>query len=27
VAGTLAVDRWGGNEKVEVRITDAARPE
>ena len=27
VAGTLAVDRWGGNEKVEVRIMDAARPE
>lgn len=27
VAGTLSLDRWGGNEKVEVRILDAARPE
>ncbi len=27
VAGTLSIDRWGGNEKVEVRIMDAARPE
>ena len=27
VAGTLSVDRWGGGEKVEVRIMDAARPE
>ena len=27
VAGTLSIDRWGGNEKVEVRIMDAARPD
>ncbi len=27
VAGTLSIDRWGGNEKVEVRIMDVARPE
>jgi single-stranded-DNA-specific exonuclease len=27
VAGTLSIDRWGGNEKVELRIQDAARPE
>jgi single-stranded-DNA-specific exonuclease len=27
VAGTLSVDRWGGGEKVEVRITDVAKPE
>jgi single-stranded-DNA-specific exonuclease len=27
VAGTLAIDRWGGGEKAELRITDAARPE
>jgi single-stranded-DNA-specific exonuclease len=27
VAGTLSIDRWGGSEKVEVRIMDAARPE
>jgi single-stranded-DNA-specific exonuclease len=27
VAGTLSIDRWGGGEKVEVRIMDAARPE
>ncbi|MCB8820860.1 single-stranded-DNA-specific exonuclease RecJ [Microvirga rosea] len=27
VAGTLSIDRWGGNEKVEVRIMDIARPE
>ena len=27
VAGTLSVDRWGGHEKVELRIMDAARPE
>jgi single-stranded-DNA-specific exonuclease len=27
VAGTLSIDRWGGNEKVELRIMDAARPE
>ncbi len=26
VAGTLSVDRWGGGEKVEVRIMDVARP-
>jgi hypothetical protein len=24
VAGTLAVDRWGGGEKVELRVLDAA---
>ena len=27
VAGTLSVDRWGGAEKVEVRIMDVAKPE
>jgi single-stranded-DNA-specific exonuclease len=27
VAGTLSIDRWGGGEKVEVRIMDAAKPE
>ncbi|MFC4174276.1 single-stranded-DNA-specific exonuclease RecJ [Microvirga sp. GCM10011540] len=27
LAGTLSVDRWGGNEKVEVRLMDAAKPE
>ena len=27
VAGTLSIDRWGGGEKVELRIQDAARPE
>jgi single-stranded-DNA-specific exonuclease len=27
VAGTLSVDRWGGGEKCEVRIMDAAKPE
>ncbi|QFU16522.1 single-stranded-DNA-specific exonuclease RecJ [Microvirga thermotolerans] len=27
VAGTLTIDRWGGGEKVELRIMDAARPE
>jgi single-stranded-DNA-specific exonuclease len=27
VAGTLSIDRWGGNEKVELRIMDVARPE
>lgn len=27
VAGTLAIDRWGGGEKAELRIMDAARPE
>lgn len=26
VAGTLSLDRWGGQEKVEVRITDVAKP-
>jgi single-stranded-DNA-specific exonuclease len=26
VAGTLSVDRWGGGEKVEVRIMDVAKP-
>ncbi|HZH52075.1 MAG TPA: single-stranded-DNA-specific exonuclease RecJ [Microvirga sp.] len=26
VAGTLSVDRWGGNEKVELRVMDVARP-
>ncbi|NIX77593.1 single-stranded-DNA-specific exonuclease RecJ [Microvirga sp. c23x22] len=27
VAGTLSIDRWGGGEKVSLRIIDAARPE
>lgn len=27
VAGTLSIDRWGGGEKVEVRIMDTAKPE
>lgn len=27
VAGTLSIDRWGGQEKVELRIMDAAKPE
>jgi single-stranded-DNA-specific exonuclease len=27
VAGTLSIDRWGGGEKAELRIMDAARPE
>jgi single-stranded-DNA-specific exonuclease len=27
VAGTLSIDRWGGHEKAELRIMDAARPE
>jgi len=27
VAGTLSIDRWGGGEKVELRIMDAAKPE
>nr|WP_210340244.1 single-stranded-DNA-specific exonuclease RecJ [Microvirga splendida] len=27
VAGTLSIDRWGGGEKAELRIADAARPE
>ncbi len=26
LAGTLAVDRWGGGERVELRLMDAARP-
>ena len=26
VAGTLAIDRWGGAEKIELRVQDAARP-
>jgi single-stranded-DNA-specific exonuclease len=26
VAGTLCVDRWGGGERVEIRIVDAAVP-
>ncbi|MDB5510596.1 MAG: recJ [Enterovirga sp.] len=26
VAGTLCLDRWGGGERVELRICDAARP-
>jgi single-stranded-DNA-specific exonuclease len=26
VAGTLCVDRWGGHERVEVRVTDLAGP-
>lgn len=27
IAGTLSIDRWGGQEKAELRIMDAARPE
>jgi single-stranded-DNA-specific exonuclease len=27
VAGTLSIDRWGGGEKVELRVQDAAKPE
>lgn len=27
VAGTLSIDRWGGGEKVALRIMDAAKPE
>ena len=27
VAGTLSIDRWGGQEKAELRVMDAARPE
>lgn len=27
VAGTLSIDRWGGGEKVSLRIMDAAKPE
>ncbi|WP_112663517.1 single-stranded-DNA-specific exonuclease RecJ [Microvirga flavescens] len=27
VAGTLSIDRWGGGEKVELRVMDAAKPE
>ena len=27
IAGTLSIDRWGGGEKVGLRIMDAARPE
>ncbi|NNC00822.1 single-stranded-DNA-specific exonuclease RecJ, partial [Corallococcus exiguus] len=26
-AGTLTIDRWGGGEKVELRIIDTAKPE
>jgi single-stranded-DNA-specific exonuclease len=26
LAGTLCIDRWGGNERVELRISDAAVP-
>jgi single-stranded-DNA-specific exonuclease len=26
VAGTLCVDRWGGGERVEIRIVDVAVP-
>jgi single-stranded-DNA-specific exonuclease len=26
VAGTLCIDRWGGGERVEIRVTDAALP-
>ena len=25
VAGTLSIDRWGGNERAQLRIIDAAR--
>jgi len=27
IAGTLSIDHWGGQEKAELRIMDAARPE
>jgi single-stranded-DNA-specific exonuclease len=27
VAGTLCVDRWGGGERVEIRVVDTAAPE
>ncbi len=27
LAGSLAVDRWGGRERVQLRLLDAARPE
>jgi single-stranded-DNA-specific exonuclease len=27
VAGTLSIDRWGGNERVEIRILDVATPD
>jgi single-stranded-DNA-specific exonuclease len=26
VAGTLGIDRWGGGERVEIRVVDAAAP-
>ena len=26
-AGTLSVDRWGGNERVDLRLVDIAKPE
>ena len=26
VAGTLCIDRWGGGERVEIRVADAATP-
>ena len=26
VAGTLSIDRWGGQERVEIRVVDVARP-
>jgi len=26
VAGTLCMDRWGGGERVEIRVVDAATP-
>jgi single-stranded-DNA-specific exonuclease len=26
LAGTLAVDRWGGRERVQLRVLDAAHP-
>lgn len=27
VAGTLCIDRWGGGERVEIRVLDAANPD
>jgi single-stranded-DNA-specific exonuclease len=26
LAGTLAIDRWGGGERVQLRLLDAAKP-
>ncbi|WP_425329990.1 single-stranded-DNA-specific exonuclease RecJ [Terrirubrum flagellatum] len=27
IAGTLSIDRWGGGERVELRVIDAAKPQ